>query len=281
MGASRAITPDRGPVYSWSPSPGTSPLSLPEQIAEAIGSSIVRGELDPGERIHEQDIAERFSVSRGPAREALRILERDGLVQIHARRGARVTELTVDEVEEVFEMRSVLLALAVRRIAQRPDPALRAEIRRRVDRLRDLCRDDDPEGYVRSANELNLMLAGTCGSVLLRNTYHALAHRTLRYTRLGLATSARRAQSARKWRQLCVAVEADDADRAGLLAESLVNDSKAMAVALLRDAVAPSTIPGVSEREEGADREPRRNRLPHHPKLPRAGVDGGRRSLRA
>jgi DNA-binding GntR family transcriptional regulator len=281
MRAARAIAPDRGPVYSWSPSPGSAALSLPEQIAEAIGSSIIRGELDPGERIHEQDIAERFSVSRGPAREALRILERDGLVQIHARRGARVTELTVDEVEEVFEMRSVLLALAVRRVAQRPDPALRTEIRRRVDLLRSLARDDDAEGYVRAANELNLMLASACGSLLLRNTYHALAHRTLRYTRLGLATAARRAQSARKWRQLCVAVEADDAERAGLLAESLVNDSKAMAVALLRDAVVPSTHSGVSEREEGADREPRRDRLPHHPKLPRTGADGGRRPLRA
>jgi len=280
MGTTRPVAPDRGLVYIGSPVPGSAPLSLPEQIAEAIGASIIRGELDPGQRIHEQDIAERFSVSRGPAREALRILERDGLVQIHARRGARVTELTVDEVEEVFEMRSVLLALAVRRIARRPDPALRAEIRRRVDLLRTLAREDEAERYVRTANELNLMLAGTCGSLLLRNTYHALAHRTLRYTRLGLATPARRAQSARKWRQLCVAVEADDAERAGLLAESLVNDSKAMAVALLRDSVR-ATIPGVSEREEGADREPRRDRLPHHPKLPRAGADGGRRPLRA
>ena len=49
------------PAYAWSPSPGAAALSLPEQIAESIGGAILRGELDPGERLHEQDIAERFA----------------------------------------------------------------------------------------------------------------------------------------------------------------------------------------------------------------------------
>jgi DNA-binding GntR family transcriptional regulator len=221
---------------AWSPRPGAAALSLPEQIAEAIGGAIIRGELDPGERIHEQELAERFAVSRGPAREALRILERDGLVQIHARRGAHVTALTVDEVEEVFEMRAALLGLAARRVAAREDPALRVEIRRRVDALRAFAAQDDADGYVQAANALNLLVAGSSGSELLRSTYHALAHRTLRYTRLGLGTTARRARSARNSRQLCVAIENHDADRARLLAETLVEESKAAAVALLRGA---------------------------------------------
>ena len=267
------------PAYAWSPSPGAAALSLPEQIAESIGGAILRGELDPGERLHEQDIAERFSVSRGPAREALRILERDGLVQIHARRGARVTELTVDEVEEVFEMRAALLGLAMARIAQREDAALRTEMRRRVDQLRALARGDDAAAYVAAANALNLMLAGASGSRLLRDTYHALAHRTLRYTRLGLATPQRRAQSARNWKRLADAVDAHDAAAARLVAETLVNDSKRMAVALLRGAA--SAAHGAAEREEGADREPRGDRLQDHPELPRARSRDGRRPLRA
>jgi DNA-binding GntR family transcriptional regulator len=267
------------PGWAWSPAPGSNALSLPEQIAESIGAAIIRGELDPGERIHEQDIAERFSVSRGPAREALRILERDGLVQILARRGARVTELTVDEVEEVFEMRAALLGLAMARIARRDDPVLRAEMRRRVDGLRQLSRGNDADGYVAAANALNLMLSGSCGSALLRNTYHALAHRTLRYTRLGLATPQRRAQSARNWKRLADAVDARDPVDARRIAETLVEESKRMAVALLRGA--RSVAPGVAEREEGPDRQPWRDRLPDPAKLPRARPRDGRRPLRA
>ena len=274
--ALHAVPP--APAGAWSPSPGAAALSLPEQIAESIGSSIIRGDLDPGERIHEQELAERFSVSRGPAREALRILERDGLVQIHARRGAHVTMLTVDEVEEVFEMRAALLGLAARRVAERDDPALRTEIRRRVDTLRDLARDDDADGYVGTANALNLLVAGSSGSNLLRDTYHALAHRTLRYTRLGLGTAARRARSARNWRQLCVAIENHDADRARLLAERLVDESKATAVALLRSAEPPPS--GVSVREQGPDRQPRRDRMPGRAQLPHPRAEPDRDPLR-
>ena len=264
--------------YAWSPRPGAAALSLPEQIAEAIGAEVLRGELELGERIHEIDLAERFSVSRGPVREALRILERDGLVQIHARRGAHVTVLSVDEVEEVFEMRAVLLGVAVRRIAQRDDAPLRTEIRRRVDALRDYARRDDAEGYVAEANALNLLLAASCGSVLLRNTYGALAHRTLRYTRLGLSTPERRHQSARNWRHLCVAIENRDGERARQMAERLVEQSKQTAVANLRQAVAP---PGATDVEESPDRQPRRDRLSDRPKLPRARPESARAPLRA
>ena len=104
-----AVDPRRpalGSPLAWSPNPGASALSLAEQIAEQIGNAIIRGELLPGDRVREEEVAGRFSVSRGPVRESLRILERDGLIRIQARRGARVTRLTVDEVDEVFELRA-------------------------------------------------------------------------------------------------------------------------------------------------------------------------------
>ena len=279
MRGAGASGPSRAPAPAWRVGGGAAALSLPEQIAESIGAAILRGELDPGERIHEQELAARFSVSRGPAREALRILERDGLVQIQARRGARVTHLTVDEVEEVFEMRAVLLGVAARRLAARDDPGFRADMKRRVESLRALARADDAEGYVREANAMNLTLAGSSGSRLLRDTYHALAHRTLRYTRLGLGTPERRAQSARNWRQLWQAIDRHEPDRARELAERLVEDSKATAVAMLRDAVARDE--GDDRIEKGADRQPRRDRVQDRPKLPRARAADGRGLQRA
>ena len=103
-----------GAVYAWSPRRSSLTLSLAEQIAEHVGNSIIKGTYDAGARIPEQDVANQFNVSRGPVREALRILERDGLVQIHPRRGAQVAQLNVAEVKDLFEVRIPLMGLAAK-----------------------------------------------------------------------------------------------------------------------------------------------------------------------
>jgi DNA-binding GntR family transcriptional regulator len=260
---------------AWSPNPGASALSLAEQIAEQVGNAIIRGELAPGARVLEEEMAARFAVSRGPVREALRILERDGLIRIQARRGARVTQLTIDEVDEVFELRRALLGLAARRLARRADPATHAAVRAGVEQLKVHSRGDDADAYVVTAQELNLAIAGACGSELLRAMYFSLAYRTVRYTRLSLATERRRMQSARKWKSLSSAMEAGDEARAGELAEALVRDSRDAVVAILRS----QSNGGVPADEEGTDREPGRDRLPDHSKLPRARPADGRRLL--
>src|SRR5687768_12783860 len=82
-------------------------LSLPEQIAARLSERIVSGACRPGQRIMEQALAAEFTVSRGPVREALRILERDGLVTILPRRGALVTDLSISEVKEIFDIRAM------------------------------------------------------------------------------------------------------------------------------------------------------------------------------
>ena len=67
-----------------------------EQIAKQLGQDILQGRYAPGKRVGEQAVAEMFSLSRGPVRDALRILERQGLVEIRPRRGAYVVELALD-----------------------------------------------------------------------------------------------------------------------------------------------------------------------------------------
>ena len=78
-------------------------LTVPEQIAARVGERILSGLWRPGERIGEQELADEFQVSRGPIREALRILEREGLVTLLARRGAVVTRLQARELHELLE----------------------------------------------------------------------------------------------------------------------------------------------------------------------------------
>jgi DNA-binding GntR family transcriptional regulator len=97
--------------------------SLPEQIASRLSERIVSGAYTPGQRIMEQNVAEEFEVSRGPVREALRLLEKDGLVMILPRRGAQVTNPSIEEVNEIFDIRAMLNGLRDRLIAEGPHRA--------------------------------------------------------------------------------------------------------------------------------------------------------------
>ncbi|MGE0798622.1 MAG: GntR family transcriptional regulator [Lautropia sp.] len=267
------------PAFAWSPNPDSPALSLPEQIAESVGNAVIGGTLPPGGRIHEHELSEQFAVSRGPVREALRILERDGLVEILPRRGARVTALAADEVDAVFELRSALMGVAAARVARERVPAeIAATLRSRIDQLRVLARDSDADAYVRAVYEINLMLVDACSNRFLRSIFFSLAHRTLRYSRLGLSTPGRRLQSARKRRRLYDAIDAGDGVSARQLGEALVIDSRDHAVALLA-ADSTKLTEGSFSDAKGPDREPRRNRLPDRPQLPRARTALGRSPL--
>lgn len=219
----------------WTPNPTAHTLSLPEQIAEQIGNDIIRGRYEPGARIHEQDVAERFNVSRGPVREALRILERDGLIQINARRGAQVRELTVAELDEIFDPRITLNGLAARRAAERRDPLLLARLKAAINRLAAAAAAGaDTDTYVNAVYVAHRTVCEASGNPFLTRLVFLLDHQTLRYTRLGLSTPKRRAESARNWRRLLAAVRSGKADEAQAAAEQLARDSRDTAVKLLR-----------------------------------------------
>ncbi len=214
-------------------------LSLSEQIASKLAEAIVQGQYEPGERIHEVAVSERFQVSRGPVREALRILEKEGLIQIQPRRGAVVTKLTIREVEDVFEIRGLLLGLAGARAARMRDPELGAALREGIDRLRALAAlgegDEVTDAYLAEVQELNLMLCARTGSERLTSIIYSLLHQTLRYSRLGLSTGERRAQSIANWTRLAELIEAGDAEEAERATRTLVERSKNMAVKLLSE----------------------------------------------
>lgn len=228
-------------TFRWSPSRSAQTLSLPEQIAETIGNSIIKGDLQPGQRIQEQNIASQFDVSRGPVREALRILERDGMVRILPRRGAQVTQLSIDEVNDIFTIRASLIGLMARLIAERHDPLLIAKLKQRAETLSDLAKSDaDADQYVKESYYLNMTMAGGCGNMRLRDLIYSLAHQTVRYSRLGLSTRERRLQSAKLTKALVRNMLKGDASGAQEAAERLVLESRAMAVTLLQQQQAAS-----------------------------------------
>lgn len=119
------------------------PRSLPEQIADECGSLIMSGAFRGGERITEQELAERFDVSRGPVRESLRLLEKRRLVELRPRRGVYVRPITLATVSDLFEVRIALASLAARTMAARNAPSFLETFDRRIEDMRATM--DDPE----------------------------------------------------------------------------------------------------------------------------------------
>lgn len=89
-------------------------LPLRDVVFNALREGILKGDLKPGERLMEKQLAEKMGVSRTPIREAIRKLELEGLVVMVPRKGAQVAEITVKDVKDVLEVRAALEELAVK-----------------------------------------------------------------------------------------------------------------------------------------------------------------------
>lgn len=87
---------------------GETHRTLREAAADEIHALILNGELAPGERLLEDQLASKLGVSRNPIREAIRLLESTGLVEVIPRRGAYVTKVDVEDLEQLLEMRGVV-----------------------------------------------------------------------------------------------------------------------------------------------------------------------------
>ena len=126
--------------------------SLLEVTTRRLRAEILSGDLAPGQRIVEEQIRQRFAISRAPLREALRTLANQGLVEHLPRRGTRVTELSELEIDQLFALRALLERHAIETTfplerAGAGDPFV--EVRRHLDEMRraddagdDLAKDD-------------------------------------------------------------------------------------------------------------------------------------------
>jgi DNA-binding GntR family transcriptional regulator len=219
-------------------------LTVSEQIAARVGDRILSGAMPPAARISEQELADEFSVSRGPIREALRILEREGLVTILARRGAIVTELSATELQELLEIRAGLFDMVVRKLAADPKPELLAMLRAGVERLAALAPlADAGNEYAETTYRLLILCARQSGNKRLQRMLTALSLQTLRYSKMGLASTERRLQSASLWRQATKALESADVELTVALTRQRIEESGAEAIRQLSLLKRPGDTP--------------------------------------
>ncbi|OQY24560.1 MAG: hypothetical protein B6I35_01160 [Anaerolineaceae bacterium 4572_32.2] len=106
--------------------------SLREVALSAIRQAILRGDLKPGQRLMEGEIAEQMGMSRAPVREALFQLETEGLVISEPHRGAFVAELSIKDVTEICALRAAVESMAARIVAEQASPEVLAQLQQAV-----------------------------------------------------------------------------------------------------------------------------------------------------
>jgi DNA-binding GntR family transcriptional regulator len=107
-----------------------------ERVEEYIRQAIYRGELKPRERVIEEDLAKQLSCSRGPVREAMQRLERDGLIMTVARRGRFIRDVSTESMEAICIMRGKLEALCVRYLREQLSDESEQTLRRALKQLK-------------------------------------------------------------------------------------------------------------------------------------------------
>ncbi len=118
--------------------------TLRDWVFECLRTSIVSGDLSPGQRIVEADLAKQLEVSKSPVREAILQLKQDGLViDAPKGRGVVVAPLKPSDVREIYAVREALEGVAVRIVAANPRPERVAQLQAIVDRMRQALADGD------------------------------------------------------------------------------------------------------------------------------------------
>lgn len=141
--------------------------SITSQVTNAIRESILKGEYEPGRKLSEAALSEHYKVSRTPIREALKQLEREGLVEIIPRVGTCVTKPTEKELDELFTLKEVLEGLAAGLLAERGSKEEIKEIQKAVGDMEKSIETSDSDLFVKANNTFHeAILKGSDNSKL-------------------------------------------------------------------------------------------------------------------
>lgn len=205
------------------------PDLLPERLAEHLREKIVSGAVAPGERLLEQVVAKECDVSRAPVREALRILESEGLVTLAPHRGARVTDVSEEEAGHLFPVRAALEALAsrwaARRVARDGQAAIAGEleeIQRALAEMDTAAPQNDVPRYYRSGAAFHDALVSAADNPILSRQYAILQSTVRRYQAVMSRLPSSYLTSLGEHRAIVKAVLAGDEAEAARLSEAHV-----------------------------------------------------------
>ncbi|WP_295845896.1 GntR family transcriptional regulator [Tardiphaga sp.] len=145
------------------------------QVARILTQAIIRGQLQPGAKVVEAAVARELGISRAPVREAARLLEQQGLMVSHPRRGFFVRKLEATDIDEIYDLRICVECHAGVLAAKNLTPTTRDLLRRQIDVLHETADLDDPARQVEEDYRFHRMICEIAGSARLLRLFDDLA----------------------------------------------------------------------------------------------------------
>jgi phosphonate utilization transcriptional regulator len=239
------------PVRGGAPTPAAGPNSPQATIALLQSNSltsvvhaeierlILDGALAPGDKLTEAMLAERLGVSRGPIREAFRILEEAGLVRLEKNRGVFVRSIPLDEAMEIYDLRAMVDESVGRHLAEHITPEQLRALRALVEQMERVVKDPHDTSAGESYHLLNLAFHDR----KLIELYRRLVKELSLFRRVNLADGRQMPVSVSEHRAILKAIAAGDSDGAGRALRTHVLQSKARTLKHHASPAAPRAAP--------------------------------------
>jgi len=201
------------------------PLSMAEGVSRYLENRIIQNELKPETRLVERNLSETLGVSRISIREAFRILALSGLVKIIPRKGAQVTAITRQEVEEIYTLRAYLVGLAAKLAAQKIDPRDLKELRKVARLMAEKSSRNDLKSYFPLNLKFHRLLSRAGGNQRLHEILGNFGKQTHRFRYASLSLPGRMKKSCAYHQKLIKAIEARDQKAAEKIARTIIEEA--------------------------------------------------------
>lgn len=207
---------------------------LRELVFEALREAIINGQLEPGERLMEIQLAEELGVSRTPVREAIRKLELEGLVLMVPRKGAYVASLSMKDVVEVFEIRGALEGLAAALAAERITDEELEKLERQYVKSVEQMEKADLKGMVEVDTGFHQILYQASRNERLAQIINNLREQIQVFRQTSLSYPGRMRIALQEHREIVDAISARDPETARRLAQEHVENAENSMMQVIR-----------------------------------------------
>jgi DNA-binding GntR family transcriptional regulator len=210
-------------------------MSLQKDIYNKIKTGVIYGELSPGEKLSEIEMAKKLSSSRTPIREAFRQLQMEGYITVSPNKGAYVSRLPPDEIEEIYDIVSLLEGYAAEVTAQKIENSELNELRKIQKRLVFLASRNKYKDYIKENTEFHHLITRLSGNNNLVKINTDFRTRIYRYRLISVTIPGYLDKYASDHEKIINAMSKRDSVRAGKHMREHVNFVKIILVNFLKE----------------------------------------------
>jgi DNA-binding GntR family transcriptional regulator len=192
-------------------------IKISQEIAEQLRDAIVSGEYKPRERLIEMELSRRYNVSRTPIREAIKELESAGLVKVEPYHGAAVSDIDIDEIRSIYEVRSVLEGFAAFLATPNVTPEILDKMRESLKNMENYAKRDEKTCFGEENERFHRLIYGNCGNQVMINIIEDLLKRTMAFRRMSWHSPRNLKVATKGHRDIYNAIESGDAAKAQAL----------------------------------------------------------------